>query len=71
MVWGFRKLNRPNWLFDEKTWVQQSWRSHYVDVDIVPCSIRGVEELPIAYPRNLEVMEGLCYGTLPKVGDDD
>ena len=55
LMWGFKKLNYPNWLFDDKTWVQWSQRSHYVDVDIVPCSIRGVEALPTIYPRNCNV----------------
>ena len=36
-----------------------------------PCSIGVVEELPTVYPLKRKVMVGFCYGTLPKVCDDD
>ena len=42
----FRKLNRPNWLFNDKTREHQSQRSHCVDVDIVVCSIGGWRHYP-------------------------
>ena len=35
-------------------------------VDIVPCSIRGVEDLPTVYPRNPESWEGCAMARSPR-----
>ena len=65
-VWGFRKINFPNWIFNEKMWVQWSQHSYYVDVDIVPCSIRGMEALSVVYPWNSESWEGCATTHSPR-----
>ena len=61
-----RKANFPNLLFDNKNWVQKLQRSHYVNVDIVPCSISRVETLPTIYSYNLDSWEGCAMTCSPR-----
>ena len=69
-VRGFRKLNFPNWLFDDESLKQQK-QHNMTTKGVDPCSIGGVEALLTIYPLKLGDMGGLFYGTLPKMCDND